>query len=248
MATQKGEWIIPFRGRGHSGIFDINFLWRCGRVYVMDNHRAAMWCWLRHIDPIKPHSLLHIDRHFDTGAARLAQWLAHLPQSLSILTIDQYLDCSWDAMSDGNKSPVINWGNYLSLYLARYGEGVKRAIFATHRDGDEPNHDSVQHGETWELPENVSYWLDETGPRPWILNFDVDYCFWNDPEAPGEMFSDDYLQRVFRPLGERIENGTIGVATIALTPVEDLTGGWGPSENVAARVLRMMGIEFSLPE
>jgi hypothetical protein len=129
----------------------------------------------------------------------------------------------------------------------RYGENVTQAVFATHRDGDEPNHHAVRYGEIWELPDNIMYWLDNAASKPWIFNFDVDYCFWNDVAAPGEMFTDQYLRRIFEPVGERLRNGTIGVATIALTPVDDLTGGWGPSESVASRVLQMMGIEFSLP-
>jgi len=58
-----GEWLVDFKGRKSSGVYNQNFLWRSGSVYVMDNHRAAMWCWLQHVDPNHPHAILHIDRH-----------------------------------------------------------------------------------------------------------------------------------------------------------------------------------------
>ena len=43
------EWLVPFKGRNTSGIYEQNFLWRDGAVYVMDNHRAALWCWIQHL-------------------------------------------------------------------------------------------------------------------------------------------------------------------------------------------------------
>jgi hypothetical protein len=48
-----GEWPVDFRGRNRSGPYNQNFLWRRDSVYVMDNHRAAFWCWLQRIDPRK---------------------------------------------------------------------------------------------------------------------------------------------------------------------------------------------------
>ena len=59
----RGEWLVPFKGRNASGVYNRNFPWRSGTVYVMDNHRAAMWCWLQHVDPGQAHSLFHMDRH-----------------------------------------------------------------------------------------------------------------------------------------------------------------------------------------
>ena len=73
------EWIVPFTGRNHSGATEQNSLCRSGNVYVMDNHRAALWCWLQELDLSKPHSLIHIDRHTDTLQSQMDQWLENLP-------------------------------------------------------------------------------------------------------------------------------------------------------------------------
>lgn len=66
------EWLVPFARRNASGAYNQNFLWRDGNTYVMDNHRAALWCWLQHITPGERLSLLHIDCHTDTKSISIA--------------------------------------------------------------------------------------------------------------------------------------------------------------------------------
>jgi UPF0489 domain len=83
------DWIVPFKGRNTSGFFEQNFLWKSGDVYVMDNHRAALWCWLQHIAPEKKHSIFHIDRHYDT--LKCDRWVPHLPTNWK-MSIEEYLE------------------------------------------------------------------------------------------------------------------------------------------------------------
>lgn len=40
-------------------------LWQNEKVYVMDNHLSAAWCWLQSCDPEKKYNFMHIDRHYD---------------------------------------------------------------------------------------------------------------------------------------------------------------------------------------
>jgi hypothetical protein len=244
ISMSSGEWLVPFKGRNHSGWYDQNFLWRYKNLYVMDNHRAAFWCWLQHIDPHQPHALFHIDRHYDTLGSRLDTWLKHLPASLYI-SIDDYLAHSYEDESGLGSIPVFAWGNYLSIYLALFGKSVTLSRWATHRDGDKPNHARMMEMELWEIPENMDYWLDPES-KPWIMNIDLDYFFWNDSEAPGLMVSDAYLERCFEPIRKKMDDGTIGVTTICLTPDEGFTGGWQPSEMLAKRVLEILGVDFVL--
>ena len=65
------RWIVPFKGRNDTGVYNQNFVWSDGHVYVMDNHRAAAWCWAQHVDPATSHALVHIDRHNDTLQSQL---------------------------------------------------------------------------------------------------------------------------------------------------------------------------------
>ena len=83
---------------------------------------------------------------------------------------------------------------------------------------------------------------------PWIFNLDLDYFFWHDVEQPGLMVSDAYLEACLEGLREKIEDGTIAVTTIALTPSRVFTGGWGPAERLAERVSQILGIDFTLPQ
>jgi hypothetical protein len=47
------------------------------------------------------------------------------------------------------------------------------------------------------------------------------------------MVSNDYLTASFKKIRKKIEDQTIAVTTIALTPNPRLTGGWAPAEQLA---------------
>ena len=242
----EGEWLVKFKGRNASGAYNQNFLWRSGNVYVMDNHRAAMWCWLQHVDPQTAHSLFHIDRHTDTLQSRMDEWLAHLPPSWD-LTIDEYLNHSYVYDNAGSTIPVIRWDNYLSIYLALFGQNISSCYFATHDDGDKPNHNGAMFVDIWDVPFNLDYWLSAQN-RPWIMNIDLDYFFCDGEEDRAQrMLSSAYIDRCIDVVRQKIEDGTIAVTTIALTPSDNFTGGWEPSEEMATRVLSRLGIDFKLP-
>jgi len=241
-----GKWLVPFKGRNHSGAYNQNFLWQHGPVYVMDNHRAALWCWLQHVVLTSPHSMFHIDRHTDTLQSRLNEWVAHLPRSWNI-TIDEYLGHTYEMDGNGMESvPVFRWDNYLSIYFEQFSSSINRCHFATHSDGDAPNHENTMFEDMWNLPDNLDYWLDNS-EKPWIVNVDLDYFFWHNSEGPGLMVSDAFLETIFEKLRLKIDDGTVAVATICLTPDDAFTGGWKPSELLAERVLSILGIEFHLP-
>jgi hypothetical protein len=246
ITAADGEWLVPFRGRNHCGTYDLNFLWRYKSIYVMDNHRAAMWCWLQNLDPQRPHSLLHMDWHTDALQSRLDDWLKNCPPKIHSLSIEEYLE--WDCPLNhrtGERYPLFRWDNYLSIYLALYGGSIDRFQLLTHGDGDEPNHPAIV-GDLWDVPENMAFWLSQSR-KPWIVNIDLDYFFWHDEERPGLMVSDGYLQTCFEQLRQKMQDRSVAVTTIALTPDEGITGGWDPSERVAKRVLRTLGIDFELP-
>jgi hypothetical protein len=244
--AEGGEWLVRFRGRKASGMFEQNFVWRHGNIYVMDNHRAAMWCWMQHVEPRKPHALFHIDRHPDTLQSRMNEWLANLPRSWNI-SIEEYLTQTYVLEGAGHALPVFSWDNYLSIYLALFGENITSCYFATHRDGDNPNHERAMHVDVWDVPFNLNYWLGG-GVSPWIVNIDLDYFFCDgENDRAQRMLADVYIDQCMDVVGQKMQDGTIAVTTIALTPVERLTGGWEPSEALAARVLACLGIEFRLP-
>jgi hypothetical protein len=84
---------------------------------------------------------------------------------------------------------------------------------------------------------------------PWIFNLDLDYFFWRviGDEQPRLMVSNDYLTACFKKIRKKIEDRTIAVTTIALTPQRDLTGGWAPAERLAKSILGILELDFELP-
>lgn len=247
MNPETSRWLIPFKGRNHSGAYDHNFLWQQGCVYVMDNHRAALWCWHQEVSLRSSHSIFHIDRHTDCLQSRLDEWLDHLPPSWT-LSIEEYMSHSYQADTPMGKidTPVFRWDNFLSLYLSEFGMHITECYFATHNDGDEPNHARAMKAEVESLPGNFDYWLNEKN-KPWIVDIDLDYFFYTDDEGCKVMVSEEYLDTLFKCLRSKIDAGVVTAVTIALTPCEDFTGGWEESEKLAQRVLKIMGIEFHLP-
>ena len=81
----------------------------------MDNHRAAMWCWLRHVDPGQPHSLFHMDRHYD--CLRMDEWLENCPEDIRRLSINEYLsfDYAYNDFGRERRMQLFRWDNYLSI-------------------------------------------------------------------------------------------------------------------------------------
>jgi hypothetical protein len=83
---------------------------------------------------------------------------------------------------------------------------------------------------------------------PWIMNIDLDYFFCAGPGDQAErMLTESYINCCIEAVRKKMEDGTIAVTTIALSPSEDLTGGWGPSEGLMSEVLSRLGIAFKLP-
>ncbi|WP_103174900.1 UPF0489 family protein [Paracoccus sp. SY] len=240
--TTEWEWIVPFRGRNHSGPVQQNFLCRSSNVYVMDNHRAALWCWLQKINLKEPHSFIHIDRHPDALLSRMDEWLENLPSWSS--GIDDYLGKT--SQVDGFECPVIRWDNYLSIYLHEFGKSITTFHCLTHDDGDPPNFDRVMVGRPWDLPENLPYWLSKR-EAPWIVNIDLDYFYCQFGSDIRMMVSEDYVDAVAEAIKDAMDRGTIGVLTLCLTP-DSFTPGWTATEELATRILKCMGLTFQLPE
>jgi hypothetical protein len=189
-----GEWIVPFKGRNSSGAYNQNFLWKTENIYAMDNHRAALWCWMQHVNPLDTHSIFHIDRHYDTLQSNMKTWLRRFPRKWNI-SVEQYLDLSYQFDDDETRDHLLfRFDNYLSLYLHKFKQSISTCYFATHHDRDKPNFKGGFEPPPWDVPENLDYWIDDKR-QPWILNIDLDYFFCDDREDDNiQMLSDEYIE------------------------------------------------------
>lgn len=242
-----GIWHVPFNGRGISGHATQNFLWQDGPVYIMDNHRSAWWCWLRHLPAGESIDVFHIDRHTDTLGSNLPLWLAALPSQMRGVSIKSYL--SFKANVNGFLGVAIRWDNYLSLFFEHERGNLGSVYFATHHDGDAPNlpKGSWIDVAPWDLPKNLGYWL-EQGDN-WLFNIDLDYFFCNMDSGDCRRFLDSaYVKDMCASIKKNLSNGRIKVLTICLTPDESgFSGGWASSEALCSEICVHLGIEFSLP-
>lgn len=240
------EWIQKFKGRNGSSACNLNFLWRHENVYIMDNHRAALWCWLQHIDLGSKHGLFHIDAHYDMAKTLSENTLKLIPD-LNGIALEDYLNIMQpDTITVGSEIPIIRWDNYLTLFELRYSYNIGEFFTATHKLGDKPP-DTI-HWEEIEinkLSDVFSSYLEENGHSGWILNLDLDYFFTFYDEAYQIFLSDSYINEIFESIKIALDQKSITVLTICLSP--ECTGGWKNSEQLCSRLCQVLEIEFELP-
>jgi hypothetical protein len=241
----EAEFILPLKGRYASGEYNQNFLWKFGSAYVMDNHRAALWCWLQQIDKDKKYSLLHIDFHYDCLSSRLREWLEALPQDIGSLTFDEYLQLRYVPADIGREVPIIRSDNYLSIFLKRYADRINNCIFATHGKGERPVWNNRTEIRDTELIGVVSNQISE---GKWIVNVDLDYFFYTNHEDARicrRLYSDEYIDELFKEIARQCATNTIAVFTLSISP--ETCGGWEPAEKLAERICTILDLPFSLP-
>lgn len=247
LPSSVSPWIVPFKGRNPTGQTGLNFLWKTGNVYVMDNHRAAAWCWAQHVRQGENHGLYHIDRHPDVFESDLRSCVAAVPNGVT-MGIDQYLALTYSPPAgSGVRAPikVFRWDNYLPIHLDLNGLAVSPLIFATHRDGDMPAQHPYAEVEPWDL---LICFEDDIRQqdKPWIVNVDIDYFFCTEEDTCVRFLADDYVDRLAEAIARMNADGKLAVVTIALTATDGLTDGWPQAEAIAERMCATMGLTFKL--
>jgi hypothetical protein len=250
--NDEGQWLIPFRGRGESSVYSDNFLWWNGdNIYIMDNHRAAIWCWCQHIQKDGKYNLLHIDKHYDTITTDpTCAWFAHLPDPW-ITSLEHILASRYESHAcPDTHFPVLRYDNYLSLLIAKYPQVLNKCFFATHEVGCEPEVEFTTL-KVYDLAVIAGFSDPLSSGRDscqWICNVDIDYFFCPDRRDDGEhyvrMLSTPYLTRIFTIIKEAIAEGRVCAFTLALSP--ECCGGWVQAEELAGQVCDIMGIPFRL--
>lgn len=235
------DWLVGFKGENSSLYYNLNFLWNNDSVYIMDNHRAAMWCWLQEIKMNEKYDLFHIDRHSDTLYSNMESWLKIIPD-LKRLSLNEYLKLS----EKEGKVPVIRYDNYLSIFLEKYSSLLDTCWFSTYLEGDKPKWNNLQTPTPKSLPSSFEYWLEQS-PNKWIINLDLD-LFFCDNEGDGQiqLHSNIFIKRIGRALKRQKDKGKIAVITIALSP--EWSSGWKETKKVCSILTESMGINFQLPK
>ena len=163
-------------------------------------------------------------------------------------SLQEYLDLSHSTEELAQPYRIIRYDNYLSLFLRLYPDLLEQCFWATHKNGAKPKWDHGFDVAPWELPGNLSYWINDS-KETWVVNVDLDYFFHTlSGEEDSEyelMFSNEYMIRVFESIRDGIKNAKIRVLTIALSP--ECCGGWQNAKMLCKKISDIMKLDFQLP-
>lgn len=230
-------------------------LWQNEKVYVMDNHLSAAWCWLQSCETKKKYNFMHIDRHYDMLDCFYDEDL----QSLNVNPHMPYEEFKNLKRSKDNeeKFDVFRWDNYIMAIYRLRPEWFHTNIFLTHKEGNI--------GGSWghkvfhinemnplfmdfyidqyigEPSKYLSGFEDDDYKLPWIVNLDLDVFYTiNSPHI--QLQSDEYIRYIAKLLNDNMCN--IQALTIALSP--DCLGGKDMKEKWenAFRLLKIMSMEL----
>jgi hypothetical protein len=212
-------FLIPLTARGPSGPSKTNFLWKQDNIYVMDNHRLALWCFGQHLKNHGKFNLFHLDAHYDCDPVAVSEWQEQ-KLDLEKLSLDEFLNLKNKAGKD-----LVLWDNYLPIFLTEYKERLKERVAATHHIGLKG--DFTTELETYDLLKPLDDLL--LFSRPWIINIDLDYFFPRHDKST-TLFHPDYIRKFFKLVKLNYDEGRIAVLTVCLSP--ECCGGWKEAESV----------------
>ncbi len=213
----------------------------------MDNHLAASWCWLNKIDLTQQYNLLHIDRHYDLLDSQIDDWVNSITNQqfdMQTASIVDLIELRYSPeLFPSESSQVFRWDNYITIFNQLYPKVIDSYLFATHKDGSSVDDLKVSEVDSWDLQENLSYWLTSKNDLKWVVNVDIDYFFTNhDEKNYFQLFSDDFVIRIADEL--RVSLPNIEVLTIALSP--EMCGGWQNAERAASLITQRINVDWPL--
>lgn len=220
------EWLIHLNERGESLASGTNFLARVGRVYVMDNHRLAPWCFWQHEEEAESWRMFHIDRHpdaaddevdwqraRDTFRGDLAAYCEARTGSQPLFVWDSITRAVYEA------SP----GRFTEVYMSASYEREACPEFVTERI------------DPWHLAARLHYIVhkneDGTDKSPWWIDLDLDYFVTHDNHP---LASSDFVGRIGKLIVQGLQSDAIRLVTIALSP--ETSNGWDHAEVLLAEL------------
>jgi hypothetical protein len=230
------SFLIPLVERGESTASRDNVLWREGNIFVMDNHRLALWCWFQELEKGKRYNLIHIDAHPDLSESALK----FFDQDLWTIGLDQYR-MTWQ--QDVNL-PLFRWDNYLEVFLKNYPEMIGVTLSATHQLGSTKSlSEEIKPFELVRRCSEIFSGKKYINEFEWIVNLDLDYFFSAQPEKL-ELFSDEYVASLAKSISLGLESGMIKVLTLSLSP--ECCGSWEKAEEMLAKFSKILELSVKL--
>lgn len=217
-----GKFLIELISKGESSSHTDNVLWNKDKVYVMDNHRLALWCWFQKINKTKRYNLFHIDAHPDLNTNGVSEFR----DDLFSMKLSDYRQ----RMQTDINLPLFRWDNYIEIFLEHYPQNIAHTISATHHLGSNKTlSEDVRVYDLLKRVNSIFFEKSYINEHPWIMNLDLDYLYSASPEKE-LLFSEDFLKGLASAINHGLSNGMIEVFTISLSP--ECCGGWEKAKRV----------------
>jgi len=220
-----------------SEAYNDNLLIRDKNIYLMDNHRLAMWSWLQEIDFSKRYNFIHVDAHPDLAIFPVEKKMNQVRQDISLDDFRNLTDLEFNV-------PVIRWDNYIDAFNVHFKNVIDEnfSYTCTHYQGSRKSLKNELF--TNQLPSFLKEVFTEKifiNDQQWIVNIDLDFFFSKSPEKI-LMFTDEYFESLFSSIKLGIDNGLIQVCTIALSP--ECSGGWENSFKALRKAQKYLKVDF----
>jgi hypothetical protein len=229
------------KGFGSSGCYNVNLVQKHSNFYVMDNHGAALWCWLQEINLSERYNFIHIDTHYDTLNVNMDLWIGSSINKFNEKNINDYFGLQYNL--SGEIYQTIRWDNYIPIFYNLHNSLIEKYYFYTHRHGTSGvkfcKEDKIEEFQPHTIFENLSYTiLDEE--FKFIFNLDIDYFFLRHDDKYFQVFSDESIEIIFDQIAEVYFANRLEVITVALSP--ECCGGW----NNSIRIYNMLATRLSI--
>lgn len=228
-----------------NGVFEVGFVFKQDKVYIMDNHLAAGWCWLNEVDIESKYNFFHIDRHYDLLDNNPTTFLKSIKKS-DVDTLDKYISLKVFFAALNDSSQVFRFDNYIMNMIHRWPNFFMMNIFATHDDGDIAKGINIDYYPALtSLPSDLAYQIQQKSENKWILNLDLDYFFTDSSSTEYFQFlTNDYIDLICDDI--LLVYDQISVITIAMSPY--FCNGWDNSKAVLDRICSKLNIKIDFPQ
>lgn len=207
-----------------------NFMANMKSLYVIDNHLAAFWCWLK-LSKNTSYKLIHVDQHYD--CCKIFDNTEELLKSIQWdkIKIEGITEVTFN---DGDMPrQLLTWDNYICYFHELNPLLFEDAYFFTHGVGDFQYKGRNKRFEFEEI-----YDLNFLPNSKYLLNLDIDVFFKEDIEE--QAYSDIEIIKFGKWLSSNFDN--FDQVILCLSP--EMCGDWSNSKRIAELILNEIGYKL----
>lgn len=245
-----GNYVISPRDTDSPRCWDDSFLWKEKNIYVMSNHRLALWCWLQDGNIFDgKYSLIHVDQHNDArrwegeGEQEALNKILHSARGLKDLNIYQSFQCPTGSFGGERSSrPAITYDNFIHLaakikifdhyYMySRYGDwntGLPPGAFTFYK----------KHFEIFGFSKHLI-----NNPAEYVIDVDLDFFDFG-RGLIYRIFEDLLLIFLFKKISKYLSKISVITISINEVPGNEL---WGKRQRQLKIINRILKICIPVP-